>query len=194
VLKLTGFLSWQKALTFQTRSYCYWWKIITSGNFFFFKRTLVGWLSGSWTQMCWNRFCWCPLRLIRESLQLKASMNGKSGSYSIWIIVCHTLYNWGKARDAFQGGRVVRLIVAPTWLLSEGQHQLACWTLFHLGYTWGTTVSPRLAQVPAKLPKKGFHASANFESKLWISALTWLAKVKFSNPPQFACYQSSKVC
>jgi hypothetical protein len=47
VLKVTGFLSWWKAVTFQTRGCRCWWEIITSGDLFFMKRISVGWLSGS---------------------------------------------------------------------------------------------------------------------------------------------------
>jgi hypothetical protein len=47
VLTLTGFLSWRKALTCQTRGCCYWWEIIRSANLSFMKRILFGWLSRS---------------------------------------------------------------------------------------------------------------------------------------------------
>jgi hypothetical protein len=42
VLTLTGFLSWRKALTFQTRGYCYWWEDNPIRQFVLFEKDF-GW-------------------------------------------------------------------------------------------------------------------------------------------------------
>jgi hypothetical protein len=56
---------------------------LPSGNLSFAKITLLGWMSGSWTQKGWDRFGWRPLRR-RGSFWLNGSMIGDRRTVPFW--------------------------------------------------------------------------------------------------------------
>jgi hypothetical protein len=113
-----------------------------------------------------------------KSLWLKASMIGEGGPCPFWIIPWHLPCNWGKARkNLSQGSRV-----AGDYLLRRlGRlfRDSLGWPAEHQSTSvtrgWLQSALGQHRCLPS-FRTKGFPASANFESKLLVSALMWSAK------------------
>jgi hypothetical protein len=103
------------------------------------------------------------------SFWLKVSMIREGGPCPFWITPWNLTYNWGKAWKP--QGSPLDTTRCPYLAIFEGQPQLSCWASHHHVYPWGTSVSPRSAQVPSRLPNKGFPPLVNFDLKLSVSAL-----------------------
>jgi hypothetical protein len=130
----------------------------------FIKRILVGWLSGGWTQKCWRCFGWRRPWLGKRAVPL------------LYYTLAFELQLTKITENVSQCSRAATgLLSASTCLPFEGQPRLACCTSVHLGYRV-TSVSPRSAQCVASCSTKRFPASADFGSKVSVSALMWPAK------------------
>jgi hypothetical protein len=175
---------------FLTGGYCYWWEIVPSVNVFFVKRILVGWLSGGWTQKFWDRFGWWPLRLRRE-------MTSAEGFHD-WGRRAVSLLNYTSAfalqlrkitKNLSQGSRVV----GDYSLRRLGWHfrDSLGWPAEHQSTSvtrgWLQSALSRHRCLPSFRTKE-FTTSANFESKLSVSALMWSAKNGIHKSCEFACY------
>jgi hypothetical protein len=71
--------------------------MISSGNLSYAKRTLVGWMSGNWTQKGRNRFGCRPLRLEGNHFGWRSPWLGVGGPCPFSIIYWHLPYTWGNA-------------------------------------------------------------------------------------------------
>jgi hypothetical protein len=163
---------------FQTSGYCYWWEIVPSGNVSFAKRILVGWLSGGWTQKCLDRFGWWPLRLRGEITSAEGLHDwGRRAVLLLNYTLAFSLQLRKSTENLSQGSRVVGdcSLRCPSRPFRDSlgwpaEHQT---TLVTRG--WLQSALGRHRCFPS-CQTKGFPASANFESKLSVSALMWSAK------------------
>jgi hypothetical protein len=136
---------------------------------------LVGWMSGSWTQN-WTRFGWRP------------PWSGVSGPCPFSFVPWHLLYNWGKARktSVWVAEQCWVLHIASTWPPCGGGLD---WPAVHLSTSVDReglrTALGRRRCLPS-CRTKGFPAWDNFESKLSVNALMWLA-CRFWWTSHFSC-------
>jgi hypothetical protein len=148
-------------------------RMIPSGHFSFTKRTLVGWMSGSWTKKVGIDFA-DGLCDLAESFLLKASMIRVRGPcpFVLYSGICLTTEEkHGKSQSGQPS--IWTPLVAPTW------------PLFRAASTALLSISPpQLTVRDFRQPMIGlpscqtnwFPVLANFDSKLSVSALMWLAK------------------
>jgi hypothetical protein len=147
--------------------------MIPSGNMSFADRTLVGWMSWSWTQIGWDRLGWWPLRLRSNHFRWRPPWLGQAARalYKFPGICVTTEENHGKSQSPLPS--TLTLLVAPTWLSFRdsldrpAEHQTSLITRGFL-----QTVLDR----HKCLPSCGFPASDNFKSKLSVSNLMRSAK------------------
>jgi hypothetical protein len=142
------------------------------------KRILVGWPFGVWNQKCCDRFGWWPLRLGGKSLQLKASMiGGRRAVPLLNYTLAFALQLRKSTENVCQGSRVVGDYSQRRlgWLLKDSLGWPAENQSTSVTRGWLQSALGRHRCLPS-CRNKGFPASANFESKLSVSALTWSAK------------------
>jgi hypothetical protein len=159
---------------FRLRAVATGWKMVPSGNLSFTKTTVVGWMSGSWTQKGWDSFVLMASATRGESFWLKPPWFGNAGCtpFELYSGICpSTEDNHGKPQS---GSRVVGPYPLRRLFSSNlgwpAEHQSASVTR-----GWLQSVLGRHKCLPS-CRTKGFPASAILKSKLSVSALTWSGK------------------
>jgi hypothetical protein len=187
---LTGSLSWRKALTFHTRGYCCWWKIIPSGNLSFVKRILVGGSLG--------------VEPRSVGIALADGLCDLGGE----ITLAEGLHDWGRRAVSLLNYTLefALQLRKSTEKLSQGSRVVGDYSLRRLGRLLGTASAGLLNISPPWFPVGDFSQplvgasvfqvaelrgsphklawSRNSQSVLWCGR----RRMEAPNPRKFACY------
>jgi hypothetical protein len=154
---------------------------------------LVGWMSESWTQN-WASFGWRPLRHLRGSRGLKASMIECRRAMPLFIYTLAFALNWGKS------WKTSLRVAEQCWVLHDASTWPPCrggldWPAVHLSSSVDHESRQALVTVGAfqvaELRGSPHQITLSRSSRLMPWCGRRLKESPF--PRKFACYQRTKV-
>jgi hypothetical protein len=124
---------------------------IATGGRWSHQATLVGWMSGSWTEKGWDRFGWWPLRLGGGGIILVEGLHDLGRRST--PLLNHTLaFTLQQTEELRQGSRVVKTTRFTVLAVFFGTASAGPLSISPPRLPVSTSVSPWSAQVPSKLP------------------------------------------